>query len=210
RLNNFLKGYGVFLASYPASTDMATIGGMIANNASGANSCKLGTTQHQVLDLHIVLADGTGLWTSEIKSGEQPWSKITELVRLNKEVISIRLAQDMPMTVSCGIAECLLDRDASPGDLMRRAEAEPVQAALAALMSADPVARRRRQQLEQGCDALIAGERGGGQEAGSRIADDQAVADPALGLGYEAPEQHPQAGRRFLSSADQQLNQCVK
>ena len=42
RLNNFLKQQGVFLASYPASTDMATIGGMIANNSSGANSCKLG------------------------------------------------------------------------------------------------------------------------------------------------------------------------
>ncbi len=87
RLNNFLKGYGVFLASYPASTDMATIGGMIANNASGANSCKLGTTQHQVLDLHVVLADGTSLWTSEIESGKQPWSKILELVQLNKEPI---------------------------------------------------------------------------------------------------------------------------
>jgi glycerate 2-kinase len=87
KLNNFLKGYGVFLASYPASTDMATIGGMIANNASGANSCKLGTTQHQVLDLHVVLADGTGLWTSEIKSGEQPWKRITELVQLNQETI---------------------------------------------------------------------------------------------------------------------------
>ena len=87
RLNNFLKGYGIFLASYPASTDMATIGGMIANNASGANSCKLGTTQHQVLDLHVVLAEGTSLWTSEIESGKQPWKKILELVQSNKDAI---------------------------------------------------------------------------------------------------------------------------
>ncbi len=87
RLNNYLKGYRVFLASYPASTDMATIGGMIANNASGANSCKLGTTQHQVLDLHVVLADGSGLWTSEIESGKQPWNKILELVQLNQDAI---------------------------------------------------------------------------------------------------------------------------
>jgi glycerate-2-kinase/FAD/FMN-containing dehydrogenase/Fe-S oxidoreductase len=87
RLNNYLKKYGVFLASYPASTDMATIGGMIANNASGANSCKLGTTQHHVLDLHVVLADGTSLWTSEIKSDSQPWKRISELIRLNKDII---------------------------------------------------------------------------------------------------------------------------
>jgi FAD/FMN-containing dehydrogenase/Fe-S oxidoreductase len=87
RLNNYLKPHGVFLASYPASTDMSTIGGMIANNASGANSCKLGTTQHHVLDLHVVLADGTSLWTSEIKSDREPWKKILDLIRLNRDVI---------------------------------------------------------------------------------------------------------------------------
>jgi len=87
RLNAFLKGHGVFLASYPASTDMATIGGMIANNASGANSCKLGTTQHQVLDLHVVLVDGTSLWTFEIQSDWRPWNRIIELIRLNKDAI---------------------------------------------------------------------------------------------------------------------------
>ncbi|MCX5822147.1 MAG: DUF4147 domain-containing protein [Deltaproteobacteria bacterium] len=87
RLNNSLKKYSVFLASYPASTDMATIGGMIANNASGANSCKLGTTQHQVMDLHVVLSDGTGLWTSEIDSKSQPWKRILDLVRQNAETI---------------------------------------------------------------------------------------------------------------------------
>ena len=87
RLNNYLKGYGVFLAPYPASTDMATVGGMVANNASGANSCKLGTTQHSVLDLHVVLPDGTSLWTSEIEAGREPWKKIVGLVRQNHDVI---------------------------------------------------------------------------------------------------------------------------
>jgi FAD/FMN-containing dehydrogenase/Fe-S oxidoreductase len=87
RLNNFLKKQAVFLASYPASTDMATIGGMVANNASGANSCKLGTTLNQVLDLHVVLSDGAGLWTSEIQSEQEPWNKIAELIRQNAAAI---------------------------------------------------------------------------------------------------------------------------
>lgn len=87
RLNNFLKAHGVFLASYPASTDMATIGGMIANNASGANSCKLGTTQHHVLDLHVVLADGTDLWTSDIDPSEEPWRQVAEMVRAKRQVV---------------------------------------------------------------------------------------------------------------------------
>jgi FAD/FMN-containing dehydrogenase len=87
RLNNFLKKQSVFLASYPASTDMATVGGMIANNASGANSCKLGTTLNQVLDLHVVLSDGTSLWTSQIQSEREPWNKIVELIRQNAAAI---------------------------------------------------------------------------------------------------------------------------
>ena len=87
RLNNFLKGYGVFVAPYPASTDMATAAGMVANNASGANSCKLGTTQHSVLDVHVVLPDGSSVWTSEIQPGKEPWKRITELVRKNRDVI---------------------------------------------------------------------------------------------------------------------------
>ncbi|MCM8781885.1 MAG: FAD-dependent oxidoreductase, partial [Candidatus Omnitrophica bacterium] len=87
RLNNYLRKYGVFLASYPASTDMSTIGGMIANNASGANSCKLGTTQHHVLDLRLVLADGTSLWASEISSDREPWKRILELIRISRETI---------------------------------------------------------------------------------------------------------------------------
>jgi FAD/FMN-containing dehydrogenase/Fe-S oxidoreductase len=87
RLNNFLKEFGLFMASYPASTDMATIGGMIANNSSGANSCKLGQTQHQILDLHIVLSDGSSLWTTEIESNKYPWNKILELIKANKDII---------------------------------------------------------------------------------------------------------------------------
>jgi diguanylate cyclase (GGDEF)-like protein/putative nucleotidyltransferase with HDIG domain len=47
---------------------------------------------------------------------------LTLIERLRMELHSIKLAQDMPLTVSCGIAECLLDRDTSPGDLMRRAD----------------------------------------------------------------------------------------
>ncbi len=87
RLNNFLKKHSVFIASYPASTDMATVGGMVANNASGANSCKMGTTEDQVLDLHVVLPDGTSLWTSEIRSDKHPWKEILELIEKNEEVI---------------------------------------------------------------------------------------------------------------------------
>ena len=44
------------------------------------------------------------------------------LERLREEVHNIVLAPDMNVTISSGVAECLLDRDTSPGDLMRRAD----------------------------------------------------------------------------------------
>ena len=44
------------------------------------------------------------------------------LERFRQEVHNIVLAPDMHVTISCGVAECLLDRDTSPGDLMRRAD----------------------------------------------------------------------------------------
>jgi len=42
--------------------------------------------------------------------------------RLRCAVHEIRLAQDTPITISCGVAQSLLDEDRSPSDVMRRAD----------------------------------------------------------------------------------------
>lgn len=57
--NEALKPYGFFFPPDPGSSAMCTIGGMIANNASGMRCVKYGTTRAYVLDLEVVLADGT-------------------------------------------------------------------------------------------------------------------------------------------------------
>ena len=49
---------GVVLPTYPASKDLAALGGMIANNAAGEMTLKYGKTNKYVKELDVVLADG--------------------------------------------------------------------------------------------------------------------------------------------------------
>jgi glycolate oxidase len=57
-LNRALKPYGFMYPPAPASSRIATIGGEIANNASGIRSVKYGATRDCVLGLKVVLASG--------------------------------------------------------------------------------------------------------------------------------------------------------
>lgn len=57
-VNRALKPHGVFYPPSPASSNIATIGGEIANNASGIRSVKYGATRDYVLGMKVVLADG--------------------------------------------------------------------------------------------------------------------------------------------------------
>jgi len=57
-LNAFLKPHGFCFGPDVATSSRATIGGMIANNSSGAHVPVYGTTADHVLSTEIVLADG--------------------------------------------------------------------------------------------------------------------------------------------------------
>lgn len=57
-LNRALKPYGVFYPPTPASSVVATIGGEIANNASGTRSVKYGAARDAILAMKVVLASG--------------------------------------------------------------------------------------------------------------------------------------------------------
>lgn len=61
-LNRQLAPYSLFFAPAPSSGDVATIGGMIGNNAGGMNALRYGVTRHHVLRLQVVLADGSVVW----------------------------------------------------------------------------------------------------------------------------------------------------
>jgi D-lactate dehydrogenase (cytochrome) len=57
-VNETLERYGLFFPPLPTSGDIATVGGMIATNASGKQTVKYGKVGDWVLQLEAVLADG--------------------------------------------------------------------------------------------------------------------------------------------------------
>jgi glycolate oxidase len=57
-LNRALKPHGVFYPPTPASSCVATIGGEIANNASGGRSVKYGAARDAILSMKVVMPNG--------------------------------------------------------------------------------------------------------------------------------------------------------
>jgi len=57
-LNRALKPYGIMYPVAPASSRVATIGGEIANNASGVRSVKYGAVRDSILGMKVVMANG--------------------------------------------------------------------------------------------------------------------------------------------------------
>src|SRR5688572_6838988 len=70
QLNHFLKSKGLEFAPDPATGTRATIGGMIANNSSGTKSILYGKTSDHVLELKVMLADGSVIQTKPLTPEE--------------------------------------------------------------------------------------------------------------------------------------------
>ena len=68
RFNRQLSDHGLFFPPDPGSSQMCTLGGMIANNSSGLRAVKYGTTENYVLGLRIVLASGEVITTGGVNS----------------------------------------------------------------------------------------------------------------------------------------------
>lgn len=61
---------GLILPSYPASRELASIGGIMANNSGGEKTLKYGKTERYVEELHVVLSDGTSAVFKELSEAE--------------------------------------------------------------------------------------------------------------------------------------------
>lgn len=70
KLQQTLETHGRFLPPFPASYEYSTIGGAIANNASGEKSVKYGNTAKYVKSLRVVLANGEVIETGRISKRE--------------------------------------------------------------------------------------------------------------------------------------------
>src|SRR5213596_1519762 len=91
QLNAYLKPHGFCFGPDVATSSRATIGGMIANNSSGAHVPVYGTTADHVLSTEIVLADGRVVTVgSQHQSLRDERSKIDNLVRAHTAEMSDR------------------------------------------------------------------------------------------------------------------------
>lgn len=67
-LNDHLAKFNLFFPPDPGSSKMCTIGGMVANNASGLRAVKYGCTEQYILGLEVVLPNGEVITTGGMKS----------------------------------------------------------------------------------------------------------------------------------------------
>jgi FAD/FMN-containing dehydrogenase len=66
KLQQTLHTHDRFLPPFPASLEYSTIGGAVANNASGEKSVKYGSTRDYVRSLRVVLANGEVIETGRL------------------------------------------------------------------------------------------------------------------------------------------------
>ena len=69
-LQRTLHSHGKFLPPYPSSIEYSTVGGAVANNASGEKTLKYGSTADYVKELEVVLASGQVIRTRPLSKRE--------------------------------------------------------------------------------------------------------------------------------------------
>jgi FAD/FMN-containing dehydrogenase/Fe-S oxidoreductase len=87
QLNEFLKPHGFCFGPDVATSSRATLGGMVANNSSGARCPIYGTTADHVISLEIVLADGRIVTVGEAHSF--PHNEIASLEPERQQILKI-------------------------------------------------------------------------------------------------------------------------
>ena len=135
QLNDAVRQHGLFFAPELSPSNRATIGGMIATDASGQGSVLYGKTRDHVLELNTVLLDGTpwhsrplsppefdsvkrredriGVWVRRPEKGDGHEDKIAALgIRVRKWVtlhgIAVNVEPDLTHftgIVPCGVSE---------------------------------------------------------------------------------------------------------
>lgn len=104
--NQAAAAHGLTFGPDPASADRATFGGMVGNNSTGAHSIRYGMTADHVLELDVVLADGSlatfGPMSEE--AARQKAASDTLEGRIYRAALALReryreaVAQDWPRT----------------------------------------------------------------------------------------------------------------
>jgi FAD/FMN-containing dehydrogenase/Fe-S oxidoreductase len=100
QLNLHLRPMGYLFGPDTATSNRATIGGMMGNNSAGAHSILYGKTIDHVLEMDVVLASGEGRTLREMKFQEAAAhggieGRIADIVSANREEIDRRFPKIM-------------------------------------------------------------------------------------------------------------------
>jgi FAD/FMN-containing dehydrogenase/Fe-S oxidoreductase len=85
-LNKAVLPYGLMYGPDPASGDRATMGGILANNSTGAHSIIYGMTLDHVLETNVILSDGSYVKFEDFGAGE--WDEMGSRPGLEGEIYS--------------------------------------------------------------------------------------------------------------------------
>lgn len=100
KLQQALHTHGRFLPPFPSSIEFSTLGGAVANNASGEKTIKYGNTRDYVQGLRVVLANGEVIETGRLSKRElnkkmglsnfegEIYRALDKLIEDNSEVIN--------------------------------------------------------------------------------------------------------------------------
>jgi FAD/FMN-containing dehydrogenase/Fe-S oxidoreductase len=83
-LNKAVQPYGLIFGPDPASGDRATMGGILANNSTGAHSIVYGMTLDHILETKVVLSDGSHVMLRDFRTNE--WEKMGSKPGLEGEI----------------------------------------------------------------------------------------------------------------------------
>ncbi|WZL88968.1 FAD-linked oxidase C-terminal domain-containing protein [Salinimicrobium sp. 3283s] len=83
-LNRYLQAHKLFFGPNTSTSNRCMIGGMVGNNSSGTTSIKYGTTREKVVEMKVLLSDGSEAVFSEISSEE--FRKKMELDSMEGEI----------------------------------------------------------------------------------------------------------------------------
>ncbi len=116
QLNLFLRGEGFCFGPDVATSSRATLGGMIANDSSGAHTPFYGTTGQHVNEIEIILASGKSTRIgAHLESLHEQRHLVEDLTQLNSMLITERFAPGLlKRWPGYGLANALK----SPGDLI--------------------------------------------------------------------------------------------
>src|SRR5690554_2563739 len=69
-LNRFLKPHGLFFSPITSTANRAMIGGMVGNNSCGTTSIVYGSTREHILELKVILSDGSEAVFGQLSKAE--------------------------------------------------------------------------------------------------------------------------------------------